>query len=50
MFKGFPITFIDAVDGSLIKEITQRKFYGAVDSMANGKTLGHDGIPIELIK
>lgn len=44
------MTFMEAMDTSLIKQINRHELYGVVDSMVNEKALGHDGIPIELFK
>lgn len=35
---------------TLVKEITQQELYGSIDSMATGKSPGHDGIHVEFFK
>lgn len=50
VFDDLPIAFLDVMDDSFAKEITQHELYEVVDSMANGKAPWHDGILIKLIK
>ena len=50
VMEGVPATFTNAMNGELSKEITERELRGAVNSMAKGKTPGHDDIPVELFQ
>lgn len=49
VFVDFPKTITNTLKDKLTKDIAQHEFYRVMDSMASGKTPGHDGMPIELI-
>ena len=50
VFVEFQATFIEEMNASLTKEITERELGGVVRDMAKGKALDHDGIPIEFFQ
>lgn len=50
VLQGFPAKFTDAMNVTLTREITKKELSSALTSMANGKALCHDGIPIEVFK
>ena len=50
VFDGFPVTFTDAMNVTLIQDITKKELASALTAMAKGKAPGHDGIPMEFFK
>ena len=50
VFDGFPVTFINAMNVTLIQDITANELISALTAMAKGKAPGHDGIPMEFFK
>ena len=48
VLEGLPATFTGDMNRALAKDITEKELAVALSSMARGKPLGHDGIPIEL--
>ena len=50
VLEGLPTTFTCDMNETLAKDITKRKLSAAVSSMAKGKALGHNGIPIEFFQ
>lgn len=50
VFEDFSTTFNEAMNGTLTQEIKERKLGVVVKSMAKGKVLGHDGIPVEFFQ
>ena len=50
VMERVPATFTNVMNIVLSKEITERELRGAVNSMAKGKALGHDGISVEFFQ
>lgn len=50
VLQGFPAKFMNAMNVTLTREITEKELSSALTSMANGKALCHDGIPMEVFK
>lgn len=50
VFEDFSMLITEARNDSLFKDITELELFGVVDSMARGKTPGHDGIPMEFFQ
>ena len=50
VFVEFQAIFIEEMNASLTKEITERELGGVVRDMAKGKALDHDGISIEFFQ
>lgn len=50
IFENFLVSFTDGMNVLLTNEITQQELYGAIELMGNGKSPGHDGIPMEYFK
>lgn len=49
VFEGVPVTCTRAINESLSTK-THKDCFTTVDSMAKGKALGRDGIPIEFFQ
>lgn len=50
VFIGFPVTFINEMNVSITRAITEEELGAAVRDMTKGKTPGYDGIPVEFFQ
>lgn len=50
IFEGFSTTITHVMSESLMRDITKRELSTVVTTMAKGKALGHDGIPVEFFQ
>lgn len=50
VLNGLPNSFTEDMNEELIKPFSAMEFFTAIEGMADGKTPGHDGIPIESFK
>jgi hypothetical protein len=50
VMEKVPATFTNAMNEALRKKITEKELRQAVNSMAKGKTPGHDGNPVEFFQ
>lgn len=50
VFVDFSPTFISAMNSTLMRDITHEELSSVVTSMAKGKALGHDEIPVNFFQ
>lgn len=50
VFDGLQVSFTEDMNTKLTKPFTIMEFFKAIEGMADGKALRHDGIPVEFFK
>lgn len=50
MFTGFPVTFINTMNVSITRKLTERELGAAVKDMAKEQIPSHDGIHVEFFQ